>query len=319
MKFLSYGVMSYMLLALIWWTLLLAKNNNEIYLKSVELHQLKQEINDAPLSLNDTLEKTKLHHERIRMMIIGEGLVFGLSLVLGMWMIQNAHNKEIEQNLKQKNFLLSITHELKSPIAAVQLITETLQKRKLPEDDQAELYHSILSENKRLENLINNLLLASKLDANYQYNFEILDINKIIHQCIDRQFIPHPNAKITYHFSEPLFISGDKEAIVSVFTNLIENGIKYGPQNPEIEISHFVSDKYIEIMVKDNGSGIPDQEKEKIFTQFYRMGNEETRKTKGTGLGLYITSKIVKAHKGKIKVSDNPNGGSIFTLVLPMV
>ena len=107
--------------------------------------------------------------------------------------------------------------------------------------------------------------------------------------------------------------------MVSVFTNLIENGIKYGSVNPVINITHKIIDNHINIMVMDNGNGIPDKEKEKIFSQFYRMGNEDTRKTKGTGLGLYITSKIVKAHKGKIKVTDNPSGGSIFTVILPMV
>ncbi len=318
MKFLSYGVMSYMLLALIWWTILLSKNNNEIYTNNIELLQKNEELIQHPEQLQIVIDKTKSLHERKKNMIIGEGIIFGLSLVIGMWMIQKAYNKEIEQNKNQKNFLLSITHELKSPIASVQLIAETLQKRKVSQEDQADMYQSILHENKRLEKLINNLLLASKLDANYQYNFEVTDVNQVIRQCIDRQFLPNPNATIVFNDSEARYIQGDKEALVSVFTNLIENGIKYGAKKPEITIAHKIIDKNISIMISDNGSGIPDNEKEKIFSQFYRMGNEDTRKTKGTGLGLYITSKIVKAHKGKIIVTDNPTGGSIFNVVLPM-
>lgn len=319
MKNLSYGVMTYMLLALIWWTVLLTKNNNEIYLKTIELHRLDTVLKDNSDQLLQTLNKTKLHHERVRQMIIGEGIVFGLSLILGMWMIQKAYIKEVEQTQNQKNFLLSITHELKSPIAAIQLISETLLKRKIPADQQSDLHKSILSENKRLENLINNLLLATKLESDYQYNFQNTDLTRIIHQCIERQFVTNPNANIQYNYSESVQIMGDREALVSVFTNLIENGIKYGPSTPEIIITHKIIEKHVHISIQDNGSGIPDVEKDKIFNQFYRLGNEETRKTKGTGLGLYITDKIVKAHKGRIRVENNPTGGTIFTLFFPIV
>lgn len=319
MKNLSYGVMTYMLLALIWWTVLLTKNNNEIYLKTIELHHLDTRLKDNSEHLQQTLNTTKIHHERVRQMIIGEGIVFGLSLILGMWMIQKAYIKEVEQTQNQKNFLLSITHELKSPIAAIQLISETLLKRKIPEEQQADLHKSILSENKRLENLINNLLLATKLESDYQYNFQNTDLTRIIHQCIERQFVTNANANILYNYTESVQIMGDREALVSVFTNLIENGIKYGPSSPEINIMHKIIEKHVHISIKDNGSGIPDVEKDKIFNQFYRLGNEETRKTKGTGLGLYIIDKIVKAHKGKIRVEDNPAGGTIFTLIFPMV
>lgn len=319
MKNLSYGVMTYMLLALIWWTVLLTKNNNEIYLKTIELHRLDTVLKDNSDQLLQTLNKTKLHHERVRQMIIGEGIVFGLSLILGMWMIQKAYIKEVEQTQNQKNFLLSITHELKSPIAAIQLISETLLKRKIPTDQQSDLHKSILLENKRLENLINNLLLATKLESDYQYNFQNTDLTRIIHQCIERQFVTNANANIQYNYSESVQIMGDREALVSVFTNLIENGIKYGPPNPEIIITHKIIEKHVHISITDNGTGIPDVEKDKIFNQFYRLGNEETRKTKGTGLGLYITDKIVKAHKGRIRVDDNPDGGTIFTLFFPTV
>ena len=319
MKNLSYGVMTYMLLALIWWTVLLTKNNNEIYLKTIELHHLDTRLKDNSEHLQQTLNSTKIHHERVRQMIIGEGIVFGLSLILGMWMIQKAYIKEVEQTQNQKNFLLSITHELKSPIAAIQLISETLLKRKIPVEQQADLHKSILSENKRLENLINNLLLATKLESDYQYNFQNTDLTRIIHECIDRQFVTNSNANIVYNYTEPVQIMGDREALVSVFTNLIENGIKYGPPTPEIIIMHEIIEKHVHISIKDNGSGIVDIEKEKIFNQFYRLGNEETRKTKGTGLGLYITDKIVKAHKGRIRVEDNPDGGTIFTLIFPTV
>ncbi len=311
--------MTYMLLALIWWTVLLANNNNEIYLKNIALHRHNPQLTIDPDELQFAIDKTKFHHDRIRLMIIGEGIVFGMSLIIGMWMIQKAHNKEVEQTQNQKNFLLAITHELKSPIASVQLITETLIKRKIPFEDQTNLLQSILSENKRLEKLINNLLLATKLDTNYQYNFENIDINQIIRQCIGRQLIQNPNATISYTYDQPIWILGDKEALDSVFTNLIENGIKYGSALSKIDIGHKVIDKQRYIMIRDNGVGIPEAEKEKIFNQFYRVGNEKTRKTKGTGLGLYITNKIIKAHKGKIKVENHPEGGVVFTVVLPML
>jgi two-component system, OmpR family, phosphate regulon sensor histidine kinase PhoR len=105
--------------------------------------------------------------------------------------------------------------------------------------------------------------------------------------------------------------------MVSIFTNLFENSIKYSELTPSIEVWTQEGPKEWIVKVADKGIGITDPEKPKVFDKFYRTGNEDTRKTKGTGLGLYIVHKIVKAHHGDIKISDNTGRGTIFTITFP--
>jgi signal transduction histidine kinase len=321
MKFLSYGVMVYMLMALIWWTILLSRNNNMLYQKNLALISMAQ-ANDGnlPAFIPITLSKASVQKEYLRnkYMILGEGLVFGLSLIMGLWFIQKAYTKERENNIHQKNFLLSVTHELKSPIAAINLITQTLLKRKLPQDSIDNLHASVLSESSRLENLINNLLLATRLNNAYQYHFDLFDMCELAEKIIKSLHLQYHDSNISTNFSEkPMLIKADKESIISVITNLIENAIKYSPEQPQIALKINKTNKQCQIIVSDLGIGIPEVEKEKVIRQFYRIGNEETRKTKGTGLGLYIANKIVKAHQGKLKITDNIPTGTIITVTLP--
>jgi signal transduction histidine kinase len=324
MKALSYGVMIYMLLALIWWTILLRKTNNALYRSKIDTLQITQnQLYDvSAFDISKTEEFTTLTRQfnRNSYMILGEGLVFGISLILGIWFIQKASSKEVENSNKQKNFLLSITHELKSPIASINLITQTLLKRKVSQENLTDLHQSILSESTRLEKLINNLLLTTRLNNAYQYNFEQTDLVPLMDEIIRKLQFQYPKVVIEKSYSQDeLYINGDKEAIFSVFNNLIENGIKYSRESGTI---HVVLDtkqgQEITIDIIDEGIGIPDVEKKKIFQQFYRIGNEETRETKGTGLGLYIVDKIVKAHQGSIKVLDNQPKGSRFSIILPI-
>jgi len=322
MKFLSYGVMIYMLMALIWWTILLTKNNRLLQEKSIALalNEIENKSFNPTLDIaaHPTLIRIQQEHKKKKNMILGEGMVFGISLILGMWFIQKAYNKEIENTNKQKNFLLSVTHELKSPIASINLITETLLKRMLPKDKVDDLHSSILSESTRLEKLISNLLLASRINNAYQYNFERVDIVDITEKIIKTAKMQHPEVRIKFSYSdEQMTLKADQEAIVSVVTNLIENSIKYSSSPAFLEININQQGKNLVLEVADHGFGVPDAEKLKVLQQFYRTGNEETRQTKGTGLGLYIVDKIVEAHKGSLKICDNHPKGTRITITLP--
>ncbi len=322
MKFLSYGVMIYMLMALIWWTILLTKNNRLLQEKSIALalNEIENKSFNPTLDIaaHPTLIRIQQEHKKKKNMILGEGMVFGISLILGMWFIQKAYNKEIENTNKQKNFLLSVTHELKSPIASINLITETLLKRMLPKDKVDDLHSSILSESTRLEKLISNLLLASRINNAYQYNFERVDIVDITENIIKTAKMQHPEVRIKFSYSdEQMTLKADQEAIVSVVTNLIENSIKYSSSPAFLEININQQGKNLVLEVADHGFGVPDAEKLKVLQQFYRTGNEETRQTKGTGLGLYIVDKIVEAHKGSLKICDNHPKGTRITITLP--
>lgn len=321
MKFLSYAVMVYMLLALIWWTILLTRNNTLLHQTNIELIKT-QNLNSHDGYKNDVtvlIESVNEDYANKKNMILGEGIVFGISLILGLWFIQKAYSQAIENTKVQKNFLLSVTHELKSPIASINLITETLQKRKLSSDQASELYSSILGESKRLESLVTNLLVAARLDNSYSYNFEKCDLLEITNRVIKSLNIESNNDEIEIKSYKPNpMVYGDRESLISVFTNLIENSIKYSPSPAKIKVSIIEKNLYVGINIADRGYGIPDNEKTKATKQFYRIGNEETRKTKGTGLGLYIVSKIIEAHNGVLNIKDNNPRGTIVEVTLPI-
>lgn len=319
MKYLSYGVMVYMLLALIWWAVLLSRNNQTLYEHKVALSTcISSQGTDIQSSVHD-INKIHQFYKRNQIMILGEGMVFGILLVLGMWFIQKAYNKEIVSTIKQKNFLLSITHELKSPIAAINLTTETLIKRSLSPKTTVELHESILKESTRLEKLINNLLMAAKLDHDYKYHFEKCSLNEKVTYCIKRLQMQNPEAEIISEFdTNDISIDADHEAMISLINNLLENSIKYSGNKAAVRVKVNMEPPFAILSVADEGIGIPDHEKVRVTDQFYRVGNENTRKTKGTGLGLYIANKIIKAHHGKLTISDNIPQGTIVSVSIPL-
>ena len=251
-------------------------------------------------------------------MIFGEAAVFIFSLVIGVYMINRGYNKEMTASQQRRNFLLSITHELKSPIASIRLVLETLLKRQLRKEQIDHFGNNALKETDRLNDLVNNLLLAAKIETTYQPVLEEIELQEFLEDITQRMQEKFPGAKIRFISQvENPYLQGDLMGLTSIAVNLIENAVKYNIGKPEIEVRLKEEKKKVLLEFADNGIGISDQEKKKIFEQFYRIGKEDTRKTKGTGLGLYIVDQIVKAHGGKITVSDNLPQGTVFTVEFP--
>lgn len=278
------------------------------------------EIKDKNTFLN-TAEYQELYnkYKRQEWMIFGEAIVFILSLIIGVYMINRGYNKEMIAAEQRRNFLLSITHELKSPIASIRLVIETFLKRQLKKEQIEHFGKNAIKETDRLNDLVNNLLLAAKIETAYQPILEEIELNDFFLDITQRMREKFPKAKILFSPSAPpIYLNGDEMGLTSITVNLIENAIKYSTTLPEIKLLLKEEKQKISLQFIDNGIGISDQEKKKIFDQFYRIGNEDTRKTKGTGLGLYIVREIVTAHDGKIMVLDNPTGGTIFKIELPV-
>jgi len=261
-------------------------------------------------------EELKSDYDRQMYMILGEAVVFGVTLILGIYFINRAFVRELSAAEKQKNFLLSITHELKSPLASINLILSTFIKRKLPEEKIKELSQDGLNESVRLEELFNKILIATRLDKAYPFNFEETDLSNTVYNVAQSFQKRHPNVDMDINIQTDIIKDVDRESIVSVVKNLLENAYKYTSDKKHISISLQQDSGNIYLKVGDNGIGIAKNEKTKVFDQFYRVGNEDTRASKGTGLGLYIVNQIVTAHNGKIKILDNPKGGSIFQITL---
>jgi signal transduction histidine kinase len=312
-----------MLLAFSWWTVLLHTKNRDAFLAKNELLKLsliaKNEIKNEEEFLKNSFHiELRDAYKRQEWMILGEASVFVLSLLIGIVFINRGYHKEILAAKQSSNFLLSITHELKSPIASIRLGFETLQRKKLSEEQSHVLLKNGINDTDRLNNLVSDLLLSARLESTYQLNTELFSLEILIEECVQllKQKFPSAILKVNLIQEMPEILA-DYSAIRSVIINLLENAVKYSDSVPEINIGLTSNNERCVIEISDKGIGIDQSERKKIFEKFYRIGNEDQRKTKGTGLGLYIVDQIVRAHNGSITVSSNQPKGTIFNVFLP--
>jgi len=313
-NWLFYGLVVYVVVQFVWWEVLLTRQTRNLAEEQKKISALHFS-DKALLDENLQLIETKKDHQL--WMHVGEGTVFLILLSLGVLKIYNTRKKENELNRLQSNFLLSVTHELKSPLASVKLQLQTLQKHTLEEAMRNKLIQKAQSENERLLRMIDNVLLASRTEnENNILHIQRINLADTFTKLIEQAFEEHKN-RIKINIAEPVFAEADEQFISIIFSNLVENALKYSPGNSPVEINILYKNNKAVVSVKDNGSGILDAEKEKVFSKFYRIGNEETRSAKGTGLGLFITKNLCDLHKIHISISDHKPTGAVFTLVFP--
>ncbi len=327
LRLLSYVVMLYMLLASGWWSYLLFQKNETAFeaQSSIMILQLAAaEQADGKKSQRYTTlleEQAALFakNERQEWMILGETIFFLTILIAGLYLIDRGYRKEVEAARQRRNFLLSISHELKSPIASIKLILQTFQKRNLATEQVQKFSGGALKETERLEKLVTDLLFSARLEKTFEPNYEAIDLQQLSNDLVQDLRLKYPQAHFsTEYMGEHFHMEGDRSGITSVLLNLLENAIKYCKESPFIQLQLQEQDKHIELKVADNGIGIPEREKKQVFEKFYRIGNEDTRSTKGTGLGLFIVKKIVDAHKGNISLEDNLPQGTRFKIQFPI-
>ncbi|TAF47723.1 MAG: two-component sensor histidine kinase [Sphingobacteriales bacterium] len=257
-----------------------------------------------------------VHLEPMRRgMVLGESFVFISLMGFGAYKLHRAINKEKKINAQQKNFLLSVTHELKSPLASIKLYLQTILKRDLDKAQQHNFISKSLLDIERLADLVENMLLATRIE-NKSYSFPKVPFNlsNLVEKITSRLQIHVCSSDALITKIQPdIFIKGDDFALSSVITNLIENAVKYSPDCLPIHIRlQQNAQGRVLFTVADLGIGIADIEKPKIFQKFYRTGNEDTRKTKGTGLGLFIVKQVLDHHQATIKVKNNLPKGTVF-------
>ena len=250
-------------------------------------------------------------------MILGEGSVFLIILLVGIYFFQRTIKKESEFHQQQQNFLLSVTHELKSPLAAIKLVLQTLVKRDLTKDKRDQLIGNSIEDVGRLDDLVENMLLATRIENNsYSYPKELFNFSELVKSIYDRAIITSENTRnFQQQIEENISIMGDRFALGSLINNILENAIKYSPTGAAIQVQLYQQTNKVFFIVADQGVGIPTSERQKIFQKFYRSGNELTRKNKGTGLGLFIVAQVAKNHQAKVLVSNNQPKGTIFEII----
>lgn len=255
-------------------------------------------------------------------MIMGEGLTFVIVFTVGALSLHKSVKREKKLQEQKRNFLLSVTHELKSPLASIKLLLQTIQKRSLTKEQILDFIDKSLLDIERLDDMVENMLLASKID-NQSYTFPkaTFNLSGLVDSIVNRLQITKCdcNQQIINAEIEPkIEITGDKFALTSVVTNLIENAVKYSKPCEVVGVKLFLKEDKIYLQVADHGIGIADEEKSRIFDKFYRVGSEDTRNTKGTGLGLYIVKEVLNKHQASIRVKDNRPAGSIFEVVFAL-
>jgi K+-sensing histidine kinase KdpD len=213
---------------------------------------------------------------------------------------------------QQENFMMAITHELKTPIAIAKLNLETLQKHQLDDNKRQKLIQMTLQETNRLNALASNILVTAQLEAGRSYSKEELDFSDLVKSCMHDFITRYPDRHWNISISEETELTGDPLLLQILVNNLVENAVKYSTAKSEISCNLYTENGFIVLSISDEGPGIPASEKRKVFQKFYRIGSEQTRSAKGTGLGLYLCRKIAEDHDAIINIEDKSPQGSIF-------
>lgn len=229
------------------------------------------------------------------------------------------------ENLEQmrKSFVANASHELRSPLTSIQGFLQAMLDGTIEDGDRNQYLEIVLSETRRLGSLINSMLDLSRLESGATpMNMSVFDVNRLINQ-ITQRFEPSLVKKqigINCKFeSDERRVYADKDKITQVLVNLVDNAIKYSPQNSEIDILTHIHGKKIYISVKDMGEGISKKDQMLIWDRFYMTDKARTpSKNKGTGLGLSIVKRIIEEHKEAIWVESSKGLGATFIFTLPL-
>ena len=303
----------YIVAALIWWFISLEKQNRQMAdFKISQLNAMMQRAINPEL-YNISVDIIEREHEKNLFKYIGEGSTFLVLILIGAGFVYRSVRRQFLLQQQQQNFMMAITHELKTPISVARLNLETIQKHHLDPEKQKKLIRMTLDETERLNTLTTNILISSQLEAEgYRVAKEELDLSDLFKDCLRNFMQRYPERQFVGTIRPDMDVKGDPLLLQLMINNLLENAIKYSSKETPITCLLNDHNDKIELYVIDEGHGIPDREKKNVFKKFYRLGDETTRKAPGTGLGLYLCKKIAEDHNADISVTDNLPHGSNF-------
>lgn len=224
-------------------------------------------------------------------------------------------------NRRQVNFIDSVTHELKTPIASMRLYLETLVSRPLDDARRREFYQVLEEDLLRLDRLISQLLEVARLDSLATVEqAEEIELGPLLRDCARQAArLQDVDQERTFEFAlSPATLVAPPLVLEMIFRNLLENAIKYGGEPPRVRVELASGDGKLITRIADNGEGVPPEDRGRIFGLFFRGGDELTRRRPGTGLGLYIVATLVKKLRGKVRVVPRQDAqGSTFEITLP--
>jgi signal transduction histidine kinase len=315
-----YLLCGYILFQFLWWEILLVKQTGSII-------EEKQRIAELTISSPELLraEIAELHRKKRNqtIMVTGEGTVFLLLLLAGFSRIWISRKKELELTARQKNFLITMTHELKTPVSATKLNLQTLRRPDIDAETQRMLLTEALAANERLNSLIDNVLVAGRIESGSyrsgesQTQKELRDAGVLIHDLAKRYYPRElDEAKLQLHAETGIELELDSQAFTSVFLNLTDNALKYA--SPPVQVTLARSAEAIVLGVADQGPQIEKQEEALIFGKYFRGTSDKVSSNRGTGLGLYIVKSMADKEGYSIKLKSNPPHGNLFEVCIPL-
>ena len=308
--FVYWVLLVYIVVALFWWFFSLYTQTDDVY--SLQRKYLETTLEQQPDRLQLELAEISDQRRRDKAKYIGEGATFFVLILVGAVFLYRSVRRQFRAQQQEQNFVMAITHELKTPISVARLNLETLQRHNLDEAKKVKLVQMTLQETLRLDSLINNILISSQLDGHsYRTTKEDLSFSDLVRNVVNHFASRYPDRQMNCAIDEDIDIKGDPLLLKLLVSNLLENANKYSPRNRPIQL-RLHSESGIKLYVSDEGCGISDEEKKNVFAKFYRIGNEQTRTAQGTGLGLYLCKKIAEDHNGRITITDNMPQGSNF-------
>lgn len=300
-KYALYVLFAYIVFQFLWWEILMVKLNHQVFEKEKQLNALR--ISDKRTF--EFIEKDLRQSELLKMiMVVSEGSVFLILILIGFYKVLKAYEREMIINERQAHFLLSLPHELKTPLSIIRLNLQTiLYGKNIDEQKRIDVLQKSLYELNRLQNLIEDLLLSNKISKGKpDLKIETFNLSFVLnHLLSDYQ----KQRFIEYSIQDNVYINGDKILIELMLRNLLSNAIKFS-QNI-IQVLLYKKSESVCLEILNDGDLIADNEKEKIFEMFYRKRSDEEKGIKGTGIGLYIVKQIADAHKIKIHVLSKNN------------
>ena len=267
-----------------------------------------------------------LHWRQVAILVLG--IIFFVAIIAGLILNTTFLVREIRRNEQHDSFINAVTHELKTPITSIRLYLQTLMTRDVDERTRQQFYNIMLADNDQLLRTVEQVLRAGRLThRSAAAQRERIQLGPLVRECIDW-------ARARYHLDdgalefkeltedgEPAAVLGDIEELRAVMTNLLDNAVKYSLQNVKVCVeAGSLNRTHAIVRVRDNGVGIPADQLKRIFKRFYRVTSRESKRIKGTGLGLFIVRSIVKRHKGRVFAESGGAGlGSTFTVELPRI
>jgi signal transduction histidine kinase len=257
-----------------------------------------------------------------RFLLLGLGVMM-LFLVLGTVFIARAIRRESELARMQSDFVSAVSHEFRSPLTAMRQLTEMLLLGRAPSEERRQLYYeTMLKETTRLQRVVEALLQFGRLEAGTRkYRCDELDAASLVRRAVNdfEQQIAGSGRHVEFRDpGEPCLIDADAEALTVALRNLLDNAVKYSPDEQNVWVDCHVHEHRVAIAVKDRGLGVADGEKEAIFGRFVRGSAASVSNAKGSGVGLAMVRHIVAAHGGEITLTSRKGEGTTFTLWLPL-